>query len=259
MAVPKRGRVSGRPKSVSRSRAPSETKRLSKTAIVSLVKAHDYVAVRAALNAHSELLAYRGKKGENLLHTCCGARIGTDARRRRASVKTAEALIDAGIDVDDEAFTEDEWKATPLWYAVGRAKNLTLAAYLIERGANPEYCMWAAAYNDDPAAVRLLYKAGAKVDPMGDETPLMFAVKWSRFAAAEALLQCGANANFQDTTGKTALHYMLKKRSDPKHVRMFLEHGARLDLADGDGDTVDHLVSRIRDPRFREAVKRRGT
>jgi ankyrin repeat protein len=220
-----------------------------------LVKAHDYAAVRAALNAHPELLTWCGKKGENLLHICCGVQTGHDAKRRNISVQTAQALIAAGIDVNQEAFREGQWKATPLWYAIGRGKNLTLAAYLIERGATPEHCMWAAAYNDDPGAVRLLFSAGANVDPVDADTPLMFAVKWSRFAAAEALLQCGANPNFQDSTGKTALHYMLKKRSDPKYVRMFVKYGARGDLTDREGQTANDLASRMHDKRFHEVLK----
>ena len=224
--------------------------------LLGLVKAHDHVAVRDVLKAHPKALNYRGKKGENLLHVCCGTAIGDDVKRRKASAKTAEALIDAGIGVDEEAFQEGEWKATPLWYAIGRGKNLTLAAYLIERGATPEYCMWAAAYNDDPAAVRLLCNAGANVDPVHGDTPLLFAVKWSRFAAAKALLECGANANVQDAAGKTALHYMLKKRSDPKYFRMFVKHGARVDIADGDGKTVNDLISRLRDQQYQEALKR---
>jgi ankyrin repeat protein len=228
--------------------------RPSKAGILAAVKAHDFAAVRAMLDADPQLLTYRGKKGENLLHVCCAVPIGADARQRTASVKTAQVLIDAGIGVDEPAFTEGEWKATPLWYAVGRGKNLTLAAYLIERGSTPEYCMWAAAYNDDLAAIQLLFEAGARVDAVHEETPLLFAVKWSRFAAAQALLQCGANPNFQDAAGKTALHYMLKKRSDPKQFRMFLKHGARLDLADGDGKTARDLASGIRDERYRKAL-----
>ncbi len=107
-----------------------------------MVKAHDYVAVRAAVKAHPEVLGYRGNKGENLLHICCGVKVGGDVARSTASVNTARVLIDAGIDVD------------------------------------------------------------------------------------------------------------------PKFLRMFVEHGARLDIADCAGATVDDLVSRIRDERVKNALKR---
>ena len=204
---------------------------VSNTKMLALIKALDWKAVKSALKENPELLRYRGKKGENFLHLCCAIDIAKHRMRSGDSLKTAGSLLDAGLDLDGEAFREGAWKATPLWYAVGRGKNPKLAAYLLKRGANPEHCMWAAAFNDDPAMIRLLWKAGATVDPIGDETPLLFAVKWSRFAAAKTLLECGANPNFQDSNGKTAMHYMLKKRSDPAYVRMFLEHGARLERA----------------------------
>jgi uncharacterized protein len=161
-------------------------------------------------------------------------------------------LLDASLDINREAFTEGEWKATPLWYAVGRGKNWN------ERGADPEHCLWAAAFNDSPAAIRLLVRAGPVVDARGGETPFLFAVKWSHFAAAKALLEAGADVNFQDRLGKTALHCMLKKRSDPKDVRMLLEHGARLDLEDHDGMTAGSMLSRMRSPEYQKLAKKRS-
>ncbi len=233
--------------------------RLSKTKILALVKALDWKAIDAALTQHRELLGYQGKRGENYLHVCCGIDIAKRDLRALDSIKSADVLIKAGVDINREAFREGEWKATPLWYAIAHGKNLKLAKHLLKCGATPEYCLWAAAYNDSTAAIRLLVDAGAAVDPAGEETPLLFAVRWSRFAAAGALLRCGADANYQDKGGKTALHYMLKKRSDATHVRMFLERGARLDLPDRDGVTAYSLLSRSRDPRYRELFERLST
>jgi ankyrin repeat protein len=45
--------------------------------------------------------------------------------------------------------------------------------------------------------------------------------------SANALLDAGANVNFQDRFGKTALLYVLKKRSAPQYVQMLLESMAR--------------------------------
>jgi ankyrin repeat protein len=98
----------------------------------------------------------------------------------------------------------------------------------------------------------MLVRAGAIVDARGSETPFLFAVKWSRFESAKALLDVGANVNFQDRRGKTALHYLLKKRSEPKHVRMLLEYGARLNLPDEDGITAGSMLSRMRAPEYRK-------
>ncbi|MBV8582226.1 MAG: ankyrin repeat domain-containing protein [Candidatus Eremiobacteraeota bacterium] len=231
------------------------SKPISKTRMHDLIAALDWKAVRAALADYPDALKYRGRKGENLLHLCCGRDLAKYGLRSADSIKTAAVLLDAGIDVNEAAFREEEWKATPLWYAIAHGKNLQLAKYLLERGSSPNYCTFAAAYNDDAPAVRLLCKAGAEdFDLPGPDTPLLFAVKWSRFTGAKALLECGANANVQDANGKTPLHYMLKKRSDPKYLRMFLKHGALLTIPDRDGITVQNLLSRVRDPRYRELI-----
>lgn len=230
--------------------------RISKTRLLAWVKELDWRSVSAALKENPGLLEYRDDRGRNLLHVCCGLDIEERGLRAADSVRMAGVLLEAGLDLNGAAFSEGAWQATPLWYAVAHGKNLTLVRDLLERGADPEHCMWAAAYNDSPAAVRLLVRGGATVDP-GDgkgETPFLFAVKWSRFEGAKALLDAGADVNVQDGRGKTALHYMLKKRSDPKHVRMVIERGARLDLADRDGVTAASILSRMRDPAYRTLV-----
>ena len=76
-------------------------------------------------------------------------------------MRTADVLLAHGLDIDAEAFTEDAWKATPLWFAVARGRNLALAEFLLDRGCNPNYALWAAAFNDDFAAIGLLVAHGA--------------------------------------------------------------------------------------------------
>lgn len=230
--------------------------RVSKTKMLALVKALDWKGVDSALRQEAELLDYRGKRGENYLHICCGIDISKHRLRARDSIRSVDVLIRAGLDINREAFREGQWKATPLWYVIARGKNLELAKHLLKRGASPEYCLWAAAYNDSSAAIRVLADAGATIDPVHGETPLLFAVQWSRFAAARTLLQCGADPNYQNKAGKTSLHYMLHKRTDATYVRMFLEHGARLDLPDRDGITAHRLLARSRDSRYQKLLER---
>lgn len=230
----------------------TDKKPISKTRLLALLKDLDWRAVRAALQEHPDLRNYRSGRGENLLHLCCGIEIERRGLSSADSIKMAAVLLDASFDINREAFTEGDWKATPLWYAIGRGKNLELAEYLLKRGADPEHCLWAAAFNNSPAAVKLLVSAGAAVDPPGGETPFLFAVKWSHFESAKALLDAGADVNFQDRFEKTALHYVLKKRSPPKYVQMLLEHGARLDVKDRDGVTAGGLLSRMRSPEYQK-------
>jgi hypothetical protein len=228
-------------------------KALSKTRVLGLLKDLNWRAVKTALEEQPEIGNYRGDKGQNLLHLCCGIEIENRGLSSADSIKMAGVLLDASLDINREAFTEGDWKATPLWYAIGRGKNLELAKYLLKRGADPEYCLWSAAFNDSPDAVKLLVRAGAMVDPSdgGGDTPFLFAIKWSHFAAAKALLDAGANVDFQDRSGKTAMHYVLKKRSSPKYVQLLLEHGARLDVKDREGVTARTLLSRMRSPEYK--------
>lgn len=183
-------------------------------------------------------------------------------RRLRAddSVKTAAVLLAAGLDVDREAFSEGSWKATPVWYTVARGENLLLTKYLLKRGASPEHSLWAAAHRNNFAAIELLVEHGARIDAVAeDETPFLGAAKSGHFAAAELLLRLGADANFQDSRGMTALHHMLKRASPERHFWTLIQHGVRGDLPNQKGVTAGQIMSRKRSPSFRrmaEALQR---
>jgi len=215
-----------------------------------LVKAFDAAAVDAALAESPELLGWRDERGRNWLHLCCATEL--KGRDPAASVNTADVLLARGLDLADHAFTEGDWKATPVWFCVGRGRNLAVADHLIGRGGDPNFSLWAAAFNDDVPAIDLLVSHGAVVDDPAEasETPFLAAVKWSHFAAAAALARHGADVNIVDPTGMTALHYMLKKSSGLEYFEMLADHGARGDIAGPDGETVAAIMARKRDPAF---------
>lgn len=224
----------------------------SKTRLLGLVRDLRWREVAAALDEGPDLLGYRDARGRSWLHVCCGVNPKARGLAAAASVRTADVLLDAGLDLNEPAFREGSWKATPLWYAVGRGENLRLARHLLERGSDPNHSLWAAAFRDDVAAIKLLVGAGADLDPVTeDETPFLSAVKTSHFKAAKALLEHGANPDFRDSRGKTALHYMLKKGSDARHFHLLARHGARGDLPDRDGVTASAALARKRDPALR--------
>jgi ankyrin repeat protein len=224
---------------------------VSKTRMLDGVKAFDWKAVRDGLDESPELIGFRDDKGRNWLHLCCGVNAAKTRQKPADGIKTAGVLLDAGLDVNEEAFTEGVFKATPLWYSISRGENLALAKFLLERGSNPNHCLWAASFNSDLDAIRLLIRSGAEVDPVGTETPFMFAVRWSHFDAAEELLKHGADVNYQDEKKMTALHYMLKKGSDKKHIAMIVAHGARGDIKNKDGETAAELMLKKKDPAIR--------
>lgn len=229
----------------------------SKTRLLAWVSCFQWRPLKAALLAEPGLVTFVDARGRNLLHLCCSVNPKRRRLRPKDSIHTAAVLLAAGIDVNREAFSEGSWKATPLWYAIGRGENLVLAKYLLERGASPEHSLWAATYRNDLAAINLLIDHGARIDAVAEnETPLLFAVKCSHFRAAELLLRRGADPNFQDHRGMTAFHYMLKKASPPLHFRTFIAHGARGDLPDRQGRTAREIMSRKRSRDFQRMAEK---
>ena len=226
---------------------------MSKTKLTELVKAFDVPAVDAALTERSDLKAVRDERGRTWLHLAA-SREGADGP---PSVAMARVLLAHGLDIDDAAFTEGpngEWRATPLWFSISRGRNLTLARFLLEAGCNPDFCIFAACWNDDVEAIRLLAAHGA---PLTGQQ-FVEAVGWSRFAGAEELLRLGVDANAVGEDGRTALHMMLKKGSDPVHLQMVIRHGARGDIPDRDGQTAADILRRKRDPAFRALADQLG-
>lgn len=223
----------------------------SKTSLLPLVRAFDSTAVDASLREKPSLIAHRDERGRNWLHVCCASAL--DGREPRASIRTADVLLARGIDLHDHAFAEGRWKATPVWFCIAFGRNLTLARHLLRLGASAQHSLYAAAYNRDTAAIRLLVTHGADIEESSGrgETPLLGAVGWSHFEAADALLECGADVNAQNDRGMTAAHVMLKKNSDYEHFAMLARHHARFDLPDAQGQTAADIMSRKRDSRFK--------
>ncbi len=230
---------------------------ISKTKLTELVKQFRWKDVDAALAERPEMLPVRDERGRNWLHLCCGVNPKRARLKAEDSVKTAEVLLRRGIDINQEAFTEGEWKATPLWFAIARGENLGLAEFLLKRGSNPNYCLWAAGFVENIEAIRLLVRHGANVNDASavEESPFMGAIKWSHFKAAEELLKLGADVNYVDPKGVTALHYMLKKGSDKKYFAMMIAHGARGDIKNKDGVTAAEIMRKKRDPEFRKMAE----
>lgn len=207
--------------------------------------------VKAAIGESTGLLAFRDEKGRNWLHLCCSVNIKKRGVAAADSIRTAAALLDAGLDINEGAFSAGEFRATPLWYVIAFGENLALAEYLLKHGSDPNHCLWAAANRDNAAVIRLLIKHGAADPTSEDSSPFLASIQWNRFAAAEEFLKLGAAVDFQDEKKMTALHYLLKKGSDKKHIRMLIKYGARGDLKNERGDTAAEIMMRKRDPEFR--------
>jgi hypothetical protein len=232
---------------------------MSASRLYSLVRAWKAAEVAVLLDGRPELRFHRDPRGRNWLHQACMVESGGAERPLADSLSTAEVLLDRGLGLDDAAFTEGEWRATPLWHAVSRGRNLILARWLLGRGADPRFCLYAAAWRSDLEAIDLLVGAGAPVDETTSSdgaTPFLWAVATSHFDSARRLLEHGADPDRRGRDGLTALHLMIRKSSPVEALTMVTEFGARGDIPDPEGQTAIERLSRKRDPALRELAAR---
>jgi ankyrin repeat protein len=141
---------------------------------------------------------------------------------------------------------------SPLLLAV-RLKNEELVGLLLDNGAaaglrdatgTPP--LIDAAYNNLPDVCGLLLAGGAEVDvrceaeQLSGATPLMVAVLFRQFEAAERLLQSGADPNVRfGERGHTVLQYALFG-CERRIAEALLRHGAEVEAVDLDGMSPLH-------------------
>ena len=207
----------------------------------------------ALLQRQPELLSVTDRSRRNLLHLACSVSCKDLGVSETVSAHLVNLLLDAGLDVDSP-LTTDNYPCNSVWFAVARGRNATLVELLVKRGARP--CgLFAAGWHEDLKLVQLLLDLGAVVDEqLEDETPFLHCWKKRRLRSARVLLHGGANVNARDRTGKTALHYGVKKGFAPSTLRALVRSGASPDIEDRDGVSPRLLASRKRDKRFLRAL-----
>ena len=192
---------------------------------------------------------FRDKAGKTPLHHCAGINSAEVKLPIVDSIRTARALLHAGADVNSDRVIIDEgeeFHARPLWYAVAWGKNFKLAEFLLKNGAEAVGCMWAACWAQDRKMAQVLRDFGADIDPVfHDETPLLMIVKSKRFKLARWLVENGANINFQDSQGFSALHYAIKRNHNLAQLEDLLKLGASPTLAAKDTSTPLSLAKRL--------------
>lgn len=228
---------------------------VSKTRLLALTRRLDADGVLGGLAETPALRAFKDPRGRNWLHLACAVDVSKRHGNAESAVQLAKGLLQLGFDINKPAFTEGAWHATPLWYAVARGVNLPLVQFLLESGASPNHCLWAAAYNQHAGILDALIAAGAPLEAVvEDETALFHAMKYQKYQAAERLLAAGASPDFQDNKGRTALHRMLERGDELRHIKLFLDRGANTNLPDKTGKTVAAVLQKKRDPALRALV-----
>ena len=231
----------------------------SKATLLQAVQSLDLTATKRILAAKPALGAAIDRQGRNILHVACSVppaqRVSDGGQARFVSY-----LLDQHFEIDQPVGRD---KCTALFFAVARARNPTLVKLLLGGGAKvdaaPGGGLFAAGWWDDVKNLKLLIDAGARLDVVVGVTPFLASWCWRKFEAAKYLVLRGADVNYQDKKGRTALHHGIEKEFDPQLLQWLVEHGARPDVADREGVTPQLRAARKRDQRFLAALGRAAT
>jgi hypothetical protein len=198
----------------------------SKTALFAAAKAWDAPAVVRMLTAAPALVTATDPRQRLALHMACAVRPAGPALGEPNGIRTVSALLERGAPLEAEVpmdEDEEDFRATPVWYAVARGENLPLVRFLLKRGANASYSLWAAVWWDDAVLMRELLKARPRLDLKAHgETPIFYAARLKRLKTLELLIEAGADAGIADRQGRNAAD-IARARGLPKSLVARLE------------------------------------
>ena len=118
---------------------------------------------------------------------------------------------------------EEDFRATPLWFAVSRGENLPLVRFLLKRGADASYSLWAAVWRDDAVLCRDLLGTKPRLNLKAHgETPIFYAARLQRLKTLALLIDAGADPAIPDRRGRDAVD-IARARRLPKDVIARLE------------------------------------
>jgi uncharacterized protein len=182
--------------------------RPTKTAFFDAAKRWDAPALKWMLAVAPELLSATDPKGRMALHIACAVK-PRSGLGERVGIKTVTVLLDGGASLEAAVpMDEDEgdFRATPLWYAVSRGENLALVRFLLRRGADASYSLWAAVWRDDPVLCRALLQTKPRLNLRAHgETPTFYAARLKRLRTLELLIKAGADPGIVDSKGRDAV------------------------------------------------------
>jgi hypothetical protein len=148
--------------------------------------------------------------------------------------------------------------------AIMRTENIDIIRLIIDKvclvdleecGKNGSTPLQLAVYEDRIDVVRMLIEEyGVKIDNPGgkDRTPLMTAAFITNKEITQYLIDHGANVNWQDSYGRTALHFLAKdiypdvtklllKNGADIQIRSNHDHSSPLDVAVNNG-AIDNVI-----------------
>jgi len=181
-------------------------------------------------------------------------------------IAIAEALVANGADVNDSYPAEpgSDHRLTAIYGALGHAGNLALAAWLLDRGADPndDETLYHATELGHVEGLRLLMAHG--VETKGTNA-LLRMIEFDDIEGTRLLLAYGADPNEhtpfhpseQPVDSMPALHQAARSRRDGRYVPLLLDHGAVGDAL-WQGHSAYALARMYGNDSFAEALAARG-
>lgn len=159
-------------------------------------------------------------------------------------------MVELGVDIN----TPDDGGRNALRWAIQEDQSETVD-YLIDAGCNVhaeshdgETLLYVAAAENALSTARRLIDWGVKIDKNKDYLPFQIAQYLGNYEMCDLLLDAGADVNFQDTDGRTALFYA-KLREDKKGIQYLMGKGADDTIVDNKGIGIKDLANEtIRKP-----------
>lgn len=200
----------------------------------------------AALLAESPARASRrDEQGRTPLHSLAMSRLWSwDAAQQARTLEAARLLLEAGADLNAPQERDCKYQGTPLWWAISSGRCPALVRLLLERGADTEGGLLAAAYQGSGELLAALLEAGAGVDAVDARgyTALQHVLLFKRPEAAPTLLEAGADPARVTERGHTALHLAALCGHSPELLGLLVEAGAPLGARDQEGRTARELA-----------------
>ncbi len=188
----------------------------SKTALYEAAKTWNAAAVKGLLAAAPALVRATDPKGRTALHMACAVRPGGKGLGEANGIKTVTVLLDAGADLEAVVpmeEDEEDFRANPVWYAVARGENLPLVTFLLKRGGEASYSLWAAVWRDDAVLCRELLKTKPRLNLIAHgETPIFYAARLQRLKTLALLIEAGADPRITDRRGRDAVDIARARR-----------------------------------------------
>lgn len=98
-------------------------------------------------------------------------------------------------------------------------------------------------YHNQLECARICFKHGAQVDSRDEsgDSPFILAEKNNNYAMMQLLLDAGANINWKNDYGKSAMWYAIWQHTDAEKVKFMIDRGAET----SDDDKHNHFVGPI--------------